>query len=190
MSLTGHGPKHGFRHGSLVIAQTRQRGPVLYLLVNDRARSTQALVLKKLMKVNMPLNKNKKKAKKNNPNLYIYIHWDPHKMSATGPGHWFLILVRVIPKTQKRSVDAFLFNTQHYKVRIKGKVEQSRVSRIAPSLHLGIVANENSVFRSPSTSVTDITYFLYIPRNIYIYIYIYLAKNIRISYMANGKIIT
>ena len=31
----------------------------------------------------------------------------------------------VIPKTQKRVLDASLLNTQHYKVRIKGKVEQS-----------------------------------------------------------------
>ena len=33
---------------------------------------------------------------------------------------------RVIPKTQKMVLDASLLNTQHYKVRIKGKVEQSR----------------------------------------------------------------
>ena len=33
---------------------------------------------------------------------------------------------RVIPKTKKMVLDAFLLNTQHYKVRIKGKVEQSR----------------------------------------------------------------
>ena len=33
---------------------------------------------------------------------------------------------RVIPKTQKMVLDAALHNTQHYKVQIKGKVEQSR----------------------------------------------------------------
>ena len=33
---------------------------------------------------------------------------------------------RVIPKTQKMVLDAALLNTQHYKVRIKGKVEQSK----------------------------------------------------------------
>ena len=33
---------------------------------------------------------------------------------------------RVIPKTQKMVSDTALLNTQHYKVRIKGKVEQSR----------------------------------------------------------------
>ena len=33
---------------------------------------------------------------------------------------------RVIPKTQKMVLDASLLNTKHYKVRIKGKVGQSR----------------------------------------------------------------
>ena len=32
----------------------------------------------------------------------------------------------VIPKIQKMVLDAAVLNTQHYKVRIKGKVEQSR----------------------------------------------------------------
>ena len=32
---------------------------------------------------------------------------------------------RVIPKTLKMILDTSLFNTQQYKVRIKGKVEQS-----------------------------------------------------------------
>ena len=34
--------------------------------------------------------------------------------------------VSVIPKTQKMVLDATLLSTQHYKVRIKGKVDQSR----------------------------------------------------------------
>ena len=34
--------------------------------------------------------------------------------------------VEYIPKTQKMVLDAALLSTQHYKVRIKGKVEQSR----------------------------------------------------------------
>ena len=33
---------------------------------------------------------------------------------------------RVIPKTLKMVLDASLLNTQQYKVRIKGEVEQSR----------------------------------------------------------------
>ena len=42
------------------------------------------------------------------------------------PGDLGSIPGRVIPKTQKMVLDASLLNTQHYKARIKGKVEQSR----------------------------------------------------------------
>ena len=45
---------------------------------------------------------------------------------AKGPGDQGSILGRVIPKTFKMALDATLLNTQHYKVRIKGKKEQSR----------------------------------------------------------------
>ena len=45
---------------------------------------------------------------------------------ANGPGDQGLIPGRVIPKTQKIVLNATLINTQHYNVRIKGKVEQSR----------------------------------------------------------------
>ena len=37
-----------------------------------------------------------------------------------------LIPGRVIPKTKKMVRDAALLNTQYYKVRIKGKVKQSK----------------------------------------------------------------
>ena len=47
-------------------------------------------------------------------------------MFANGPVDWSSIPGRVIPKTQKMVLDAVLLNTQHYKLRIKGKVEQSR----------------------------------------------------------------
>ena len=36
------------------------------------------------------------------------------------------ILGQVIAKTQKMVLDAILLNTQHYKVKIKSNVEQSR----------------------------------------------------------------
>ena len=39
---------------------------------------------------------------------------------------WGSIPGRVISKTQKMVLDATLLNTQHYKVQIKGKVEQSK----------------------------------------------------------------
>ena len=45
---------------------------------------------------------------------------------AKGPGDLGLISGLVIPKTLKMVLDTSLFNTQQYKVCIKGKVEQSR----------------------------------------------------------------
>ena len=44
-----------------------------------------------------------------------------------GPGDWGSIPGRVILETQK------MLSTQHYKVRIKGKVEQSSESSSVPS---------------------------------------------------------
>ena len=41
-------------------------------------------------------------------------------------GDWGSIPGQVIPKTKKIVLDAALLNTQHYKVKIRGKVEQSR----------------------------------------------------------------
>ena len=43
------------------------------------------------------------------------------RVFANGPVDWSSIPGQVIPKTQKMVPDA----AQHYKVRIKGKVEQS-----------------------------------------------------------------
>ena len=54
------------------------------------------------------------------------------RVFANGPGDLGSIPGRVIPKTQKMVLDASLLNTQHYKIRIKGKVEQSREG-VAPS---------------------------------------------------------
>ena len=57
------------------------------------------------------------------------VNWMYGQMSrvfAYGPGDGGSIPGRVIPKSQKMVLDATLFNTQHYKVRIKGKMEQSR----------------------------------------------------------------
>ena len=54
------------------------------------------------------------------------------RVFANGPGDLGSIPGRVIPMTQKMVLDASLLNTQHYKVRIKGKVEQSREG-VAPS---------------------------------------------------------
>ena len=48
------------------------------------------------------------------------------RVFANGPGHLGSIPGRAIPKTQKMALHATLLNSQHYKVRINGKVEQSR----------------------------------------------------------------
>ena len=50
---------------------------------------------------------------------------------------------------------------QHYKIRIKDKVEQSRKKSSAP-LHLGVVTNEKEAFGSPSTMVANFTSLLYL----------------------------
>ena len=50
-------------------------------------------------------------------------------MFINGPGDRGYFPGRVIPKAQKIVPDVDLFNTQHYKVRIKGKVEQSKAWR-------------------------------------------------------------
>ena len=52
--------------------------------------------------------------------------WVPAvRVFANGPGDLGSIPGRVIPKTLKMVLDTTLLNTQHYKVRFKGKVEQS-----------------------------------------------------------------
>ena len=72
------------------------------------------------------------------------------RVFANGSGDLGSISGRVIPKTLKMELDTTLLNTQHYKVRFKGKVEL---------LHLGVVATEKGAFESPSTMVANFTYF-------------------------------
>ena len=57
-------------------------------------------------------------------------------MFANGQGDFGSIPGRIIPKTLKMVLDTSLLNTQQYKVRIKGKVEQ----------HPGVVATEKVAF--------------------------------------------
>ena len=57
---------------------------------------------------------------------YVYRDIGPAvRVFANGPGDLGSIPGRVIPKTLKMVLDTTLLNTQHYKVRFKGKVEQS-----------------------------------------------------------------
>ena len=67
---------------------------------------------------------------------YVFISWVTitsnraiglmSRVFPNRPGDRVSIPGRVIPKTQKMVLDAALLNTQHYKVRVKGKVEQSK----------------------------------------------------------------
>ena len=54
------------------------------------------------------------------------------RVFANGPGDLGSIPGRVIAKTLEMVLDTSLLNTQQYKVRIKGKVEQTRKG-VAPS---------------------------------------------------------
>ena len=50
-----------------------------------------------------------------------------------------------------------MLNTQHYKVCIKGKVEQSRERKKHPRRQFGVIAIEKGAFKSPSTTVANFT---------------------------------
>ena len=68
------------------------------------------------------------------------------RVFANGPGDLGSMTGRVIPKTLKIALDTSLFNTQQYKVRIKGKVEQSERKELRPPLHLSVVAIKKGTF--------------------------------------------
>ena len=76
------------------------------------------------------------------------------RVFANGPGDRGSIPGRVIPKTQKMVLVAILLNTQHHKVSIKGKVEQSKEWSSTPP-HLGVVAKVKGAVKSPSTKVAN-----------------------------------
>ena len=81
---------------------------------------------------------------------------------ANGPEDWGSIPGQVIPKTQKMVLDAALLNIQHYKVRIKGKVEQSREKSSAIPQHLGVESIEKWAFGAPMIEVANFTFILYL----------------------------
>ena len=98
--------------------------------------------------------------------IYIYIYRIVHfyislksRVFAGGPEDRGSVLGRVIAKIQKLVLDDALHSTQYYKVRIKGKVEQSREWGNALSqtevqgralVHCLI---EKGAFESPSTKI-------------------------------------
>ena len=99
--------------------------------------------------------------------VYIYIYILDIDLGVrvftNRPGDLGSIPGRVIPKTQKMVLDASLLNIQHYKVWIKGKIEQSREG-VAPS-----PTPWCSSYRKVSLRVT-----LDYGRQLYFYLYIYI----------------
>ena len=88
--------------------------------------------------------------------MYAYMCGLVGRVFANGPEDLGSIPDRIIPKNFKMVLDTCLLNTQRYRVRIKGKVKQSRERNSA--LHLSVVAVEKKAFGSPSTTVANFTY--------------------------------
>ena len=89
--------------------------------------------------------------------MYVYMYKHPaiglmSRVFTIGQRDRCSIPSWVIPKTQKMILDAVLLNTQHYKVRITGKVEQ----------HLSVVAIEMGAFGLPSTKVANFILLFYV----------------------------
>ena len=79
------------------------------------------------------------------------------RVFANGLGDLGSIPGGVIPKTLKMVLDTSLLSTQQYKVRIEGKVEQSRVRSSTLPLYLVVVAIEKWALESLSTKVANFT---------------------------------
>ena len=66
--------------------------------------------------------------------------------------------VKSYQRLKKMVRDAALLNPQHYKLWIKGKVNQFQGMEQLPPLHLGVVAIKKGALGSPSTKVANITF--------------------------------
>ena len=86
------------------------------------------------------------------------------RVFTNGPGDQDSIPVQVIPKTQKRALNATLsLSIISYRSRASGAIQEKE---LCPLLHLGVQAIEKGAFGSPSTTVSQF---------MYIYIYIYMC---------------
>ena len=119
---------------------------------------------------------------------------------ANDPGDWGLVPGRVTPKTQKMVLDISLLNTQHYKKRIKGKVEQFRERTSAlPYTSVALYYDRQLYFYEHMFVCTYIYIYIYIYKHvktcicsyiyiimhayiyIYIYIYIYMHPTVQLK---------
>ena len=84
------------------------------------------------------------------------------RVFSNGPEDQGSIPDQDIPKTQKIVLNASLLNTQHYKVQIRGKVEQSRERSCTFPNNLGIVAIEKGALGLPSTAAANLLLFYFL----------------------------
>ena len=144
----------------------------------DRRDSRSWDWLKRQSKI-LPLSHEETSGSEGNLNAYVshfvfvyiyplngYRELDSYEEPCIGPGDQGSIPGWVIPKTQKMVLGAALLNTQRYKIRINGKVEQSREA-VAPSLTPWC-----STYRKGNLRVT-LGYGRQLTTLLYIYIYIY-----------------
>ena len=112
------------------------------------------------------------------------------RVFANGPGDLGSIPSWVIPKTQKMVLDASLLNTQHYKVWIKGKVEQSRERSSAFPYTLVLLQSKMDPSGHPQLQLLYecVCVDVYICLCVYIYIYIRkILDNTTILYSSKSK---
>ena len=115
--------------------------------------------------------------------IIIFLHYINNRLIglvgrvfANDPGNLGSIPGRVIPKTLKMVLDNFLLNTQQYKVRIKGKVEQFWERSSPLPLHLDVVAIEKGAFWSPSTWVANFTLLTLYKNRLGFVMFVYICK--------------
>ena len=105
--------------------------------------------------------------------IYIYVFGLVVRVFANGLGDLGSIPGRVIPKTLKMVLDTSLLNTKQYKIRIKGKVEQSSeilvVIDYGHQLYLLYIFNSMDAYPQPLVSCRVYTTIIR-RRKLYIYI--------------------
>ena len=108
--------------------------------------------------------------------IYACMYWPiliMVRMFANGPGNRDSVPARVMPKTQKRILDASFLSNQYYKVLIKSKC--SNPGKAEAHFPPTVVAIEKRTFGSPSNTVDQLSCKLY--QYLYIYPSICIYKN-------------
>ena len=110
-------------------------------------------------------------------------------MFANGPGDLGSIPSRVIPKTQKMVLDTSLLNTQHYKVWIKGKVEQSREGvATSPTPWCSKLSKREPSGHPRLWSPSFYFYiYIYIYQCAYVYLYVCMCVSISLNFTYQHK---